>query len=98
MKQKRGVFCESAPDGYRGYTDVNRARRFVKQGRADWVVKDRRLKFRPQSHQHASVVAAVEFKRWTEQQDGDYDGIQRLMRIHELRNLPAVGKVERAYY
>lgn len=57
MSQKIKIF----QDGETRFTSGNRARRFVRDGRATWIDETRTsIRFRSKNHSHKSVVALME--------------------------------------
>jgi len=69
-----------------GFTSRNRAKRFVAQGRAEWVEPGVSIRFIQSDHRHASAQASVEATRyWYERAAGS-----GMAGLTELANLPMV--------
>jgi hypothetical protein len=47
-----------------GFTSKNRAKRFVAQGRAEWVQAEVSIRFVPSDHRHISVQKSAELTRY----------------------------------
>ena len=48
-----------------GFTSKNRAKRFVAQGRAEWVQAGVSIRFVQSDHRHASAQKSVDATRWS---------------------------------
>ncbi len=69
-----------------GFTSRNRAKRFVAQGRAEWVEPGVSIRFIQSDHRHASAQASVEATRyWYERAAGS-----GMARLTEVANLPMI--------
>lgn len=69
-----------------GFTSKNRAKRFVAQGRAEWVEPGASIRFIPSDHRHASARKSADATRyWYER--AAHTGLAQLS---ELANLPMV--------
>ena len=68
------------------FTSGNRAKRFVAQGRAEWVELSVSIRFIQSDHRHGSAQKSVDHTRWS------YDRAANtgMARIVELANLPMV--------
>jgi hypothetical protein len=69
-----------------GFTSKNRAKRFVAQGRAEWVEPGVSIRFIPSDHRHASARKSADATRYW------YDRAARtgLAQLSELANLPMI--------
>ncbi len=69
-----------------GFTSRNRAKRFVAQGRAEWVEPGVSIRFIPLDHRHTSAQASVDATRyWYERAAGS-----GMAGLTELANLPMI--------
>jgi hypothetical protein len=69
-----------------GFTSKNRAKRFVTQGRAEWMEQDVSIRFIPSDHRHASAQKSADTTRyWYER--AAHTGMATLA---EVANLPMV--------
>jgi hypothetical protein len=68
------------------FTSTNRARRFVAQGRAQWVEPGVSIQFIQSDHRHDSAQKSVDHTRWS------YDRAANtgMAQIAELANLPMI--------
>jgi hypothetical protein len=68
------------------FTSGNRAKRFVAQGRAEWVELGVSIRFIQSDHRHGSAQKSVDHTRWS------YDRAANtgMARMVELANLPMV--------
>ena len=68
------------------FTSKNRAKRFVAQGRADWVQVGVSIRFVQSDHRHNSAQKSVNQTRWS------YDRAAHtgMARIGDLANLPMI--------
>lgn len=82
---RTGIRIENPASGP-GFTSGNRARRFVAQGRAEWVEPGVSIRFIQSDHRHTSA------RRSVEQTALAYDQAARrgMAQIVEVANLPAV--------
>ena len=66
------------------FTSENRAKRFVAQGRAEWVELSVSIRFIQSDHRHGSAQKSVDHTRWS------YDRAANtgMARMVELANLP----------
>jgi hypothetical protein len=66
------------------FTSSNRAKRFVAQGRAEWVELGISIQFIQSDHRHGSAQQSVDHTRWS------YDRAANngMARMEELANLP----------
>jgi hypothetical protein len=69
-----------------GFTSTNRAKRFVSQGRAEWVEPEASIRFIQSDHRHTSAQKSVDQTRWS------YDRAAHtgMATLTELANLPMV--------
>jgi hypothetical protein len=69
-----------------GFTSKNRAKRFVAQGRAEWVQAGVSIRFIQSDHRNASAQKSVDHTRWS------YDRAANtgMAQIAELANLPMI--------
>ena len=69
-----------------GFTSKNRAKRFVAQGRAEWVEAGVSIRFVQSDHRHNSAQKSVDRTRWS------YDRAAHtgMARIADLANLPMI--------
>ena len=69
-----------------GFTSKNRAKRFVAQGRAEWVQAGVSIRFIQSDHRNASAQKSVDQTRWS------YDRAANtgMAQIAELANLPMI--------
>jgi hypothetical protein len=69
-----------------GFTSKNRAKRFVAQGRAEWVQAGVSIRFVQSDHRHNSAQTSVDATRWS------YDRAAHtgMARIADLANLPMI--------
>jgi hypothetical protein len=69
-----------------GFTSKNRARRFVAQGRAEWVQAGVSIRFVQSDHRHSSAQKSVDATRWS------YDRAAHtgMAQLAELANLPMI--------
>ena len=69
-----------------GFTSKNRAKRFVTQGRAEWVQAGVSIRFVPSDHRHSSAQASVDQTRyWYERAASS-----GMAQIADLANLPMI--------
>src|ERR1035441_8995157 len=68
------------------FTSKNRAKRFVAQGRAEWVQVGVSIRFVQSDHRHGSAQKSVDHTRWS------YDRAANtgMARIGDLVNLPMI--------
>ena len=68
------------------FTSRNRAKRFVAQGRAEWVEPGVSIRFVQSDHRHGSAQKSVDHTRWS------YDRAANtgMAQIVELANLPMI--------
>jgi hypothetical protein len=68
------------------FTSKNRAKRFVAQGRAEWVQVGVSIRFVQSDHRHSSAQKSVDQTRWS------YDRAANtgMAQIAELANLPMI--------
>lgn len=68
------------------FTSTNRARRFVAQGRAEWVEPGVSIRFIQSDHRHDSAQRSEDHTRWS------YDRAANtgMAQIAELANLPMI--------
>ena len=69
-----------------GFTSKNRARRFVSQGRAEWLEDGVSIRFVEPDHRHASAQKSADTTRYWYERAANTG----LARLHELANLPMV--------
>ena len=69
-----------------GFTSTNRARRFVAQGRAEWVQAGVSIRFVQSDHRHSSAQQSVERTRFGYERAA-HTGLATLA---ELANLPMI--------
>jgi hypothetical protein len=69
-----------------GFTSANRAKRFVSQGRAEWVEPGVAIRFVQSDHRHSSAQRSVDQTRWS------YDRAAHtgMATPAELANLPMI--------
>jgi hypothetical protein len=69
-----------------GFTSKNRAKRFVVQGRAEWVQVGVSIRFIQSDHRNASAQKSVDQTRWS------YDRAANtgMAQLAELANLPMI--------
>jgi hypothetical protein len=69
-----------------GFTSKNRAKRFVAQGRAEWVQAGISIRFVQSDHRHSSAQKAVDQTRWS------YDRAAHtgMAEIADLAHLPMI--------
>ena len=69
-----------------GFTSKNRAKRFVAQGRAEWVQAGVSIRFVQSDHRHSSAQKSVDATRWS------YDRAAHtgMAQLAELANLPMI--------
>jgi hypothetical protein len=69
-----------------GFTSKNRAKRFVAQGRAEWIEVGVSIRFVQSDHRHCSAQASVDTTRWS------YDRAAHtgVAQIADLANLPMI--------
>ncbi|MCC6363069.1 MAG: hypothetical protein IT165_06060 [Bryobacterales bacterium] len=82
---RKSIHIENPVSGC-GFTSLNRARRFVAQGRAEWVEPDVSIRFIKGDHRHSSAQKSVDLTRYS------YDRSARtgMAQLSELANLPMV--------
>jgi len=68
------------------FTSANRARRFVAQGRAEWVEPDVSIRFIQSDHRHCSAQQSVEATRYWYERAANTG----MAGIAELANLPMI--------
>lgn len=83
--RKKGIKIENPVAGC-GFTTKNRAKRFVAQGRAEWVEVGVSIRFVSSDQRHHAVQRSVDRTR------REYDRAARtgMARIAELANLPMI--------
>lgn len=98
------VRIENPVSGGVEYTSVNRARRYVKQGRAAWIAQDRALRFLSQAEMdksaaaHAATVqraAMLTIKRDVTTQRYDIAVQSIRLRRREAKHLPFAGDIRK---
>ena len=69
-----------------GFTSKNRAKRFVAQGRAEWVQTGISIRFVQSDRRHGSAQKSVDHTRWS------YDRAANtgLAQLAEMANLPMI--------
>lgn len=101
--------CIQNPASGTGFTNRNRARRFVVSGRAQWISdsgdilgdgqESNRIRFLVNDHRHvAATISAVRFRpAWDTLSGCGYDRVDRTMSLQEMRNTP-ISNPERALW
>jgi hypothetical protein len=74
------------PVSGRGFTSKNRAKRFVAQGRAEWVEPGVSIRFIQADHRHRSAQKSVDATRYWYEREA-HTGLAKLS---ELANLPMI--------
>ena len=69
-----------------GFTSKNRAKRFVAQGRAEWVQAEVSIRFVPFDHRHDSAQKSVEQTRYWYERAANTGMAQ----LAEMANLPII--------
>lgn len=88
---KDKVRIRNAPAGFTPVIGLPHARRWVKQGRAEFVAGDLLLK---PSFRKAILKSLA---HGPQLEGGGYDSVQRSLTNQEMRNLPMVGPVRKLY-
>ena len=83
--RRKGIKIENPVAGC-GFTTKNRAKRFVAQGRAEWVEPGVSIRFGSSDHRHVAAQRSVDMTR------REYDRASRtgMAGITELVNLPMI--------
>lgn len=76
------------------FTTRNRARRFIRDGRAEWIEINVSIRFVPSHHAHKSAQVS-EHEMLMGRTAYAYDRIGRPLTRQELRGIPFVGDVQR---
>jgi len=69
-----------------GFTSKNRAKRFVTQGRAEWVQAGVSIRFVQSDHRHSSAQASVDQTRYWYERAAN----SGMAQIADLANLPMI--------
>jgi hypothetical protein len=69
-----------------GFTSKNRAKRFVAQGRAEWVQAEVSIRFVPSDHRHSSAQKSLDQTRYWYERAANTGMAQ----LAEMANLPMI--------
>lgn len=82
---RKTIRIENPVAGF-GFTSKNRAKRFVAQGRAEWVEPGVSIRFIPSDHRHTSAQKSADTTRYWYERAANTG----LAQLSELANLPMI--------